>query len=168
MSEISTSSNSEAGSCTVYFDGGCPLCSREIAHYRQLSGAQEISWVDAASCTDATLVPGINRSDLLKRFHVQEADGTIVSGAAAFVAIWRRLPAFSWLAALASHPSAMAVLDTGYELFLSVRRWWRSPSDGLPSNPDRRVDAPPVSPCGPSAILDHAEVADGRPARELR
>lgn len=31
--------------CTVYFDGGCPFCGREIATYRQVRGGNAISWV---------------------------------------------------------------------------------------------------------------------------
>ena len=61
----------------------------------------------------------------MSRFHVREADGTLASGAAAFVAIWRRLPAFAWLATLASFRPVLAALDAGYGLFLRVRPWWR-------------------------------------------
>jgi predicted DCC family thiol-disulfide oxidoreductase YuxK len=110
--------------CTVYFDGACPVCRREIAHYRRLRGADAIAWVDAASC-DATALPGLDRSVVLSRFHVQEADGTLASGAAAFVAIWRRLPAFAWLAVLASYRPVLELLDAGYAVFVHVRRWWR-------------------------------------------
>ncbi|CRI64811.1 hypothetical protein THIOKS12130002 [Thiocapsa sp. KS1] len=31
---------------TAYFDGGCPLCSKEIAHYRRIDKAGAIHWVD--------------------------------------------------------------------------------------------------------------------------
>ena len=83
-----------------------------------------MTWVDASSCDEASL-SGLDRSEVLRRFHVQEADGTLVSGAAAFVAIWRRLPAFAWLAALTSSRPAIALLDAGYGVFLHVRRLWR-------------------------------------------
>ncbi len=32
-------------SCTVYYDGTCPLCRREIAFYRRCAGATSIVWV---------------------------------------------------------------------------------------------------------------------------
>ena len=111
--------------CTVYFDGACPVCRREIAHYRRQRGSESIAWVDASSCDEAELGPGLDRSVVLSRFHVREADGTLTSGAAAFVAIWRRLPAFSWLAALASSRPVLALLEAGYSIFLHVRPWWR-------------------------------------------
>jgi predicted DCC family thiol-disulfide oxidoreductase YuxK len=71
----------------------------------------------------------------MSRFHVREADGSLASGAAAFVAIWRRLPAFAWLAALASFRPVLAALDAGYWLFLRVRPWWRPARTGVSSAP---------------------------------
>ena len=111
--------------CTVYFDGACPVCRREIAHYRRQRGSDAIAWVDASSCDAAALGPGLDRSVVLRRFHVRESDGMLTSGAAAFVAIWRRLPAFAWLATLASSRTVLALLEAGYSLFLRVRPWWR-------------------------------------------
>jgi predicted DCC family thiol-disulfide oxidoreductase YuxK len=111
--------------CTVYFDGACPVCRREIAHYRRQRGSDAIAWVDASSCDDAALGPGLDRSVVLSRFHVREDDGTLATGAAAFVAIWRRLPAFAWLAAFASSRPVLALLDAGYAIFLCVRPLWR-------------------------------------------
>ena len=121
-----------APTCTVYFDGACPVCRREIAHYRRLRGSDAIAWVDASSCNESALGPGLDRSLVLRRFHVREGDGTLISGAAAFVAIWRRLPAFAWLATLASLRPMPAVLDVGYWIFLRVRRWWRPARTEVP------------------------------------
>jgi predicted DCC family thiol-disulfide oxidoreductase YuxK len=115
----------QSTTCTVYFDGACPVCRREIAHYRRQRGSESIAWVDASSCDEAQLGPGLDRSAVVSRFHVRNADGTLTSGAAAFVAIWRRLPAFSWLAALASSRPVLALLEAGYSIFLHVRPWWR-------------------------------------------
>jgi predicted DCC family thiol-disulfide oxidoreductase YuxK len=115
----------QSTTCTVYFDGACPVCRREIAHYRRQSGSESIAWVDASSCDEAALGPGLDRSVVLSRFYVRNADGTLTSGAAAFVAIWRRLPAFAWLAALASSRPVLVLLEAGYSIFLRVRPWWR-------------------------------------------
>lgn len=112
--------------CTVYFDGACPVCRREIAHYRRQRGSDTIAWVDASICDAAALGPGLERSVVLSRFHVRERDGTLASGASAFVAIWRRLPAFAWLATLASFRPVLALLEAGYSTFLRVRPWWRA------------------------------------------
>ncbi len=111
--------------CTVYFDGDCPVCRAEIAHYQRQRGAEAIAWVDASRCDEAALGPGVDRAMVLSRFHVRGADGSLVSGAAAFVAIWRRLPGFAWLATLASPRPVLALLEAGYGVFLRIRPWWR-------------------------------------------
>jgi len=118
--------------CTVYFDGACPVCRREIAHYQRQRGAEAIAWVDASSCDQAELGSGLDRTAALNRLHVRQGDGSLASGSTAFVAIWRRLPAFAWLATLASLPPMPAVLDGGYWIFLRVRRWWRPARTKVP------------------------------------
>lgn len=119
--------------CTVYFDGACPVCRTEIAHYQRQRGADGIRWVDASNCDEAALGADADRATMMRRFHVREADGTLVSGAAAFVAIWRRLPGFAWLATIASWRPVLAVLEVGYGLFLRVRPWWRPAPAAAPS-----------------------------------
>lgn len=114
--------------CTVYFDGDCPICSREIATYRQSRGGDAIDWVDASRCDDAALSNGLDRASALQRFHVRSADGTLISGAAAFVEIWKHLPAFHWLARIGERPRVLAILDALYTGFLRLRRLWYTPA----------------------------------------
>ncbi|MEQ1776063.1 MAG: DUF393 domain-containing protein [Burkholderiales bacterium] len=113
--------------CTAYFDGMCPVCSREIASYRQLRGGEAINWVDASRCDVTQLGAGLDRAYALQRLHVQSADGTLLSGAAAFVEIWGHLPAFAWMARFCANRYALAVLDFAYGGFLFMRRLWRKP-----------------------------------------
>ena len=125
---VSSSSESQGRSpCTVYFDGMCPVCSREIAAYRQLRGGNAINWVDASRCDARQLSTGLDRAYALQRLHVQSADGALLSGAAAFVEIWQHLPAFAWIARFCSSRFALAVLDFAYGHFLLMRRLWRKP-----------------------------------------
>ena len=49
-------------------------------------------------------VPPQERAALLARFHVQRADGSRLDGAAAFVAMWARLPGWRWLARVGRVP----------------------------------------------------------------
>jgi predicted DCC family thiol-disulfide oxidoreductase YuxK len=114
--------------CTVYFDGACPLCRREIAHYQQLAGGQDIAWVDASLCDEGTLGADLDRSRALGRLHVRRSDGTLVSGAAAFAAIWSRLPAYTALARVAAYRPVLWTMEVVYRGFLGTRRLWRQPS----------------------------------------
>jgi predicted DCC family thiol-disulfide oxidoreductase YuxK len=57
----------------------------------------------------------------MERFHVRASDGRVLSGAAAFVEVWTRLPKWRWAARAASLPGMLAVLELGYRMFLPVR-----------------------------------------------
>ena len=82
---------------TVLYDGSCPLCSREINHYRRLKGAEKIRWIDASQ--DETLLSefGVSQAEALAYFHVFDADGQLHKGAYGFAQVWAQLPAYRWL-----------------------------------------------------------------------
>lgn len=106
---------------TVYYDGACPLCSREIAFYRRRKGADSIDWVDASQCVQADFGPGLDRESALARMHVRDGQGQLTEGATSFLAIWRQLPAFAWLASVLDNPVGRSLMETGYRLFLKIR-----------------------------------------------
>jgi ubiquinone biosynthesis monooxygenase Coq7 len=110
-----------AGCATVYYDGACPLCSREIAMYRRLDGADGLRWVDITSASSQELGGDLTREQALARFHVRDEHGRLVSGAAGFVAIWGRLPGLGWLAWLAMRPPVSWLLEPAYRAFLRFR-----------------------------------------------
>jgi predicted DCC family thiol-disulfide oxidoreductase YuxK len=56
---------------TVYYDGACPLCRVEIAHYRRQQGADALRFVDVAE--PAACGPGLSHAQALAHFHVRDA-----------------------------------------------------------------------------------------------
>lgn len=111
--------------CTVYFDGGCALCAKEIATYQQWRGADQITWVDASQCPQAELGTQLNRDAAMARLHVRDAQGELIGGAAAFVEIWKHLPALAWLTPLLATRPMLLLLDVLYAGFLKIRPLWR-------------------------------------------
>lgn len=109
----------------VYYDGGCPVCSREINFYRNCPGGEAFAWVDVTEAEAAALGPGLSREAALARIHVRRADGTVVTGAAAFAEIWRGMPGLRWLGRVLAVAPFSVVAELGYRLFLRVRRLWR-------------------------------------------
>jgi predicted DCC family thiol-disulfide oxidoreductase YuxK len=101
----------------VWFDGACPLCQREIALMRALDRRKAIQFIDASQ-GDATCP--ISPADLLARFHAQE-NGKILSGAAAFAAMWRAVPVLAPLGQLARNRVVLIVLERAYLVFLKFR-----------------------------------------------
>ncbi len=109
---------------TVLYDGACPLCRREIAHVKGLAerqGDSTLCFVDISHPSEGDTRSAAERAALLARFHVQRADGSRLDGAAAFVAMWQRLPGWRWLARLARLPGALPLLEFAYRGFLLVR-----------------------------------------------
>ena len=74
---------------TVWFDGACPLCRREIALMRRLDRRGALRLIDVSGANTAC---PLDRATLLARFHAQVGDGPLLVGAAAFAAVWRALP----------------------------------------------------------------------------
>ena len=105
------------GELLVWYDGGCPLCCREIALMRRLDGRGAIRFVDVA---EADAACPIDRAALLARFHAME-DGRMMSGAAAFAAMWRAIPRLRPLGLLARNETVLVILERLYLLFLRVR-----------------------------------------------
>lgn len=105
---------------TVYYDGACPLCSIEIAHYKRQKGAEALHFVDASDPA-SDLGEGLTREAALSRFHVRDASGTLVSGAKGFTRIWQTLPRWRPLARLARLPGLTPLLELLYRGFLPIR-----------------------------------------------
>ena len=110
---------------TVYFDGDCPVCAREIAMYRREPGADAVQWVDVARCAPSGMGPDLSREAALARLHLRLPDGRLVSGARAFTQLWQSLPRWAWLGRLMDSPPGLWLLETAYRVFLRVRRIWR-------------------------------------------
>lgn len=105
----------------TFYDGGCPLCSREIAHYRRLDAAGRIDWTDITGAETALAAAGLTREQAMRRLHVRTPDGQLLSGVAAFLAIWQRLPRWRWLAAGIEALRLTGPLDWLYERFADRR-----------------------------------------------
>lgn len=106
---------------TVFYDGACPLCRREIGFYRRLNGADRIEWIDLSEGKAESVAPGLCRSEALKRFHVRLPNGRLASGARGFAELWSALPSFRWLGAAARTSFFAPVLELAYRSFLRVR-----------------------------------------------
>ena len=102
---------------TVWFDSGCPLCQREIALMRRLDRRGAIRFVDLRA--PETTCP-IDRAELLARFHAEE-NGRLLSGAAAFAAMWRAIPLLRPLGFLAGWPPLAPAFEAAYRRFLRLR-----------------------------------------------
>jgi predicted DCC family thiol-disulfide oxidoreductase YuxK len=108
---------SKAG-VTVWFDGSCPLCAREIALMKRLDKRGVIEFIDVVDSEDVACP--VDKAILLARLHAQE-DGQLLSGASAFAAMWRAIPILRPLGLLARSQVVLVFLDKAYIKFLKLR-----------------------------------------------
>ena len=103
---------------------------------RRLDRRKVIAFVDVAG--DASCP--IDRAELLARFHAQEAGQPIVSGAAAFAAMWRAIPLLRPLGLLARSATILRMLEWTYLRFLILRPRLQALAARLP------MTSPPTRP----------------------
>lgn len=104
---------------TIYFDGSCPLCCRELALYRCLPGADRLQWVDVSA--GAMLGEALSCEAAMRRFHVRDDSGRLLSGGAAFARLWRTLPGWRVLGWCFALPPMYWGLELAYRAFLPLR-----------------------------------------------
>lgn len=129
MSELQDKPQAEGcGPLTVMFDGACPLCRREIGLYQSLAPLQPVSWLDVSK--DTAGLSAVDQARYMGRFHVRLQDGQVLSGAAAFVALWLAMPGWRWLGRVGRLPGVTPLLERMYRGFLQLRpflqRWARA------------------------------------------
>jgi len=119
------------GRVTMYFDGGCPLCRREVAHYRRLDRDGRVRWLDINTHSAELVAEGITLDKALARLHVRDRNGELRTGAAGFVVLWAELPYLRGLAQVVRALRLLPVLELAYRPFARWRlRHRRCTGDG--------------------------------------
>lgn len=112
---------------TVYYDGYCPLCSREIANYKRLKLDTNIVWLDLAADADALQNESFNMTQALNLLHIKDAQGTLHIGLAAHLLLWQLLPGFQWRTRVLSKSETLLRLCNQIYIFFTRHRpgLWR-------------------------------------------
>ena len=121
VDKITNDSIQTSKSLTIFFDGSCPICSKEINFYKMRAGADELSWVDVSDEEIPIPIQTRSREELMARFHVLSSSGELVSGGAAFAELWASLPAFKIFGKIFKLPILRYLIDVGYDIFLTLR-----------------------------------------------
>jgi len=101
----------------VWYDGACPLCQHEIAFMRRLDGHNAIDFQNVTSSEGSC---PLDQAELLSRFHASE-NGQLLSGAAAFAAMWRAIPSLRLFDIAARNPLILFSPEQLYKVFLRLR-----------------------------------------------
>lgn len=104
----------------VFFDGDCPLCSKEIKFLKKLDKQNKIVFTDIADKNFEASNYGLTFDDFMAEIRGRLPDGTMISG----VEVFRRLygaVGLDWTVAITRWPVVSSVLDIGYKWFAKNR-----------------------------------------------
>lgn len=107
---------------TVYFDGDCPICAREIALLKRLNRHNLVEFVDFADPGYDPRQSGLDRAELGRVIHARWADGSMLVGVDVFREVWSAV-GFGFVARLSRLPIIDRVLVWGYDWFARNRLW---------------------------------------------
>ncbi len=96
----------------ILYNDTCPLCRFEIDHYRKTATRHGAPL--RFDCLDQAATYGLTPDQAARRLHVLQ-DGRLLSGLAAFRAIWAGLPRWRWLARLTGFPVLNPVVAFLYD-----------------------------------------------------
>ncbi len=113
----------------LLFDGGCPLCLREVKFLRSRDTLDNISFIDIDSPKyQPDLYSGISYKDAMGRIHAINESGEILKDVAVFREAYR-LIGLGWIYAPTSWPILGSLIDQVYKLWAQ----WRLPLTRRPS-----------------------------------
>lgn len=104
----------------VFFDGGCPLCSREVALLARRDRRRLIEFIDIAAPGFDAAAWGREPAQFMAAMHARLPDGSWAVGVEAFRNIYGLL-GFRRLVALSRLPGLRQLLDAAYRVFARNR-----------------------------------------------
>lgn len=110
------------GRPALYFDGRCPICRREIAHYQRLDRKQNrICWIDLIQKPNALEPFGISFEEAMRQIYATDSSRKLYRGIDAFILIWYNLPYYRIFAKIASTTPFYSFLNWCYQHFSAWR-----------------------------------------------
>lgn len=106
---------------TVFYDGKCGLCSKEINYYRKIAPSGIFDWQDITESAGDLNKEGISLAEGLKLLHAKDNNGKMHVGVDAFILIWRQLRHWRILAILVSLPLIKQIANLIYRVFANWR-----------------------------------------------
>ena len=98
----------------VFFNDSCQVCRLEINHYKKISNS-DLEWVDITNNKIAELETQKNKKTLLRRLHVKNGNN-IISGAEAFLLVWKKIPKYKFLYKFFKTPVIFNLFSFFYEI----------------------------------------------------
>jgi len=108
---------------TLFYDGECPFCRREVAALRRRDRRAALQLQDIAAPGFDAARYGLSREEVHRALHARTADGRILRGMEAVRAAYRAV-GLGGLAAPTGWPLLRPLFDAAYAVFARHRRRW--------------------------------------------
>jgi predicted DCC family thiol-disulfide oxidoreductase YuxK len=106
---------------TVFYDGKCGLCSKEINYYKKIAPLDVFDWQDITQDASSLNQENIQLSEGLKLLHTKDGLGKIHVGIDAFILIWNELDKWRHLAKIIALPGIRQIANFAYKSFTDWR-----------------------------------------------
>lgn len=108
---------------TVYYDGGCPSCIKDMHYYDKLSteAGNPVTWVDITGSDVHLRQIGIDPLQALMELHVKDKEQKILSELDAYILLMNQVPRLKPLAWLVSLPIVRPLLSKAYHRLVNRR-----------------------------------------------
>ncbi len=105
---------------TVYYDGECPICRREIDLMKMFNRKDHLQFIDFSNSSFHATDPGLNQCDLGKVIHARWSGGTLITGVEVFREMWEGV-GLGFLARCSRRPIFNKLLVKAYAWFAKNR-----------------------------------------------
>jgi hypothetical protein len=114
----------------IYYNGECPVCRTEMEHYAEICATTrpELRFIDSTRGPNDFTQCGLRQEHLERRVYIRDANGRIISGMPAIVALWSRMPRYEWAGRLFSLPVIRQATELLYDHVIapSLALWAKS------------------------------------------
>lgn len=109
------------GPFTVYYDGACPICVREMQQYQRWARPGAVHWFDITGREEQLRARGIDPDEALMELHLEDRQGQLFRGVDAFILLWAQIPLARPLARVAAFAPLKWLIRRSYGWFTRRR-----------------------------------------------
>jgi predicted DCC family thiol-disulfide oxidoreductase YuxK len=106
----------------VFYDGKCPLCYKEIVHYKKKDIHDRLICIDITHADFKHEDYNLNHDEINLRLHGINDSGEIFTGVDTFIEIWARIPNYSFFIKIANNKLLRPPFDLFYIIFAKYIR----------------------------------------------
>lgn len=111
---------SEKTKMIVFFDGDCPICSKEVCYLKTKEKSKLVEFKDIAALDFDPGLFGKNKKELLSQIHAMMPDGSFIKGADVFRKLYFIL-GYKIFSRIISLPFIRQIIDFLYLVFAKYR-----------------------------------------------